>query len=77
MLGKLGEYLGLSILWEEVGEDALQRIPHGSYALSRQVAIHLKNIESVQKTIIRLLAQSVLLTHFPCWRKAGLHQHKR
>jgi hypothetical protein len=74
---KQGEYLGLSILREKVGEDALQRIPHGSYALARQFAIQLKNIESVQKTVIRFLAQSVFLTHFPCWRKAGLHQHQR
>jgi hypothetical protein len=75
-LGKLGENLRLSILREEVGEVALQRIPRGSYALARQVAIQLKNIESVQETVIRFLAQSVLLTHLPCWRKAGLRQHK-
>jgi hypothetical protein len=38
LLGELGENLGLSVLWEEVGEDALQRIPRGSQAFARQVS---------------------------------------
>jgi hypothetical protein len=54
MPSKLGEYLRLIILREEVEEDALQCILRGSNALARRVAIQLKNVESVQKTIINL-----------------------
>jgi hypothetical protein len=73
-MGELGKNFGLNILWEEVGEDALQSIPRQSYALPRQVTTQLKNIESVCKMILRFLAQSVLLTHFPCWGKSGFRQ---
>jgi hypothetical protein len=38
-MGELGENFGLNILWEEMGEDALQSIPRRSYALLRQVTV--------------------------------------
>jgi hypothetical protein len=78
MLGELGENLGLRGLREEVREDVPQRIPRRRQALARQIAIQLKNCETVKDTIfIRFLVQVVVLTHLPCWIKEGLHQHQR
>jgi hypothetical protein len=74
MLGELGEDLRLGIPGEEVGEDALQGGPCGRNARARQVTVQFKNIESVNKTIIGFLVQSILLTHPPYWRKIGVRQ---
>jgi 1,2-phenylacetyl-CoA epoxidase catalytic subunit len=65
-LDELGKYLGLRDFWEEVGKDAPKRIPRRRQALACQIAIQLKNGESVQDTIfIQFLVPGVVLTHLP------------
>jgi hypothetical protein len=70
VLDKLGQNLGLRGLREEVGEDVPERIPRGRKALMRQIAVLLKNGESIQDTIfIQFLVPGIVLTHLLFWRK--------
>jgi hypothetical protein len=63
-------------LWNKWGEDALQGGPCERNVGVCQVVVKFKNRESIKKTIVGFLVQSILLTHPPYWRKAGVCQHK-